>query len=250
MTQGEVRASVNLVDTKLVTKQHAFSGEQDGQERWRTGSFMMRAYRAAHVTKLYCILSVLLGDKTLDTGRTRPVRDGVTRWRWMVTCWETRAFFRVQRTLQAILVIKWNIPGADVTQLLTVWTDQVEDCKHQNSNKTLGECRCSWNPTTHDECDLMAAEYKQQLSVRCAAKEDSLQKTVGIKPTRRVRKVRRARKTRNDNGKAQQPRTLTTRIKEFATISKWLVILRRTARGGRRESHTMHATAIEAICTA
>ena len=103
----------------------------------------------------------------------------------MVTCWETRGFFRVQRTLQAILVFYWNIPGADVTQLLTVWTDQVEDCKHQNSNKTLGECRSSWNPTTHDECDLMAAEYKQQLSVRCAAKEDSLQNSVGIKPTRK-----------------------------------------------------------------
>ena len=97
MTQGEVGSSVSLVDTKLVTKQNAFSGQQDGQERGRTWSFMMRAYRLAHVTKLYCILSVLLGDKALDIGRTRPVRDGATRWRWMVTCWETRAFFRVRR---------------------------------------------------------------------------------------------------------------------------------------------------------
>ena len=156
MTQGERRSSVSLVDTKHVTRQNAFS---DGQERGRTWSFMMRAYRAAHVTKLYYILSVLLGDKALDTGsRTRPVRDGVTRWRWMVTCWETRAFFRVQRTLPAILVIKWNILGTDVTQLLTVWTDQVKDYKQQNSNKTSGKCRSSWNPTTHDEFDLMAAE--------------------------------------------------------------------------------------------
>ena len=137
MTQGQVRSSVSLVDTKLVTKQNAFSGEQDGQERWRTWSFMMRAYRAAHVTKLYYILSVLLGDKALDTGRTRPVRDGVTRWRWVVTCWEPTAFFRVQRTLQAILVMTWYISGTDVTQLLTVWTDQVKDYKHQNSNKHL-----------------------------------------------------------------------------------------------------------------
>ena len=158
MTQGEVRSSVSLVDTKLVTKQNAFSGEQDGQERGRTWSFMMRAYRAAHVTKLYNILSV--GGKALDTGKTRPVRDGVTRWRWMATCWETRAFFRVQRTLQAILVIKWNIPGTDVTQLQTVWTDQVKDYKQQNSNKTFGECRSSWNPRTHDECDLMATEIQ------------------------------------------------------------------------------------------
>ena len=102
MTQGQVRSSVSLVDTKLVTKQNAFSGEQDGQERWRTGSFMMKAYCAAHVTKLYCILIVLLSDTALDTGRTRTVRDGAKSWRWMVTCWEKRAFFRVQRTLQAI----------------------------------------------------------------------------------------------------------------------------------------------------
>ena len=159
MTQGQVRSSVSLVDTKLVTKQNAFSGEQDGQERWRTGSCMMRAYCAAHETKLYCILSVLLGDKALDTGRTRPVRDGV-KWRWMVTCWEPRAFFRVQRTLQAILVMTCYIPGTDVTQLLTVWTDQVKDYKQQNSNKTFGECRSGWNPRTHDECDLMAAEIQ------------------------------------------------------------------------------------------
>ena len=60
---------MSLVDSKLVTEQNAFSGEPDGQERWRTWSFMMRAYRAARVTKLYCILSVLLGDKALDTGK-------------------------------------------------------------------------------------------------------------------------------------------------------------------------------------
>ena len=53
MTQGQVRSSVSMVDTKLATKQNAFSGEQDGQERWRTWSFMMRAYRAAHVSKLH-----------------------------------------------------------------------------------------------------------------------------------------------------------------------------------------------------
>ena len=33
MTQGQVRSSVSLVDTKLVTKQSAFFGEQDGQEK-------------------------------------------------------------------------------------------------------------------------------------------------------------------------------------------------------------------------
>ena len=101
-----------------------------------------------------------MDDKALDTGRTCPVRDGVKRWRWMVTCWEPRAFFRVQRALQAILVMKWNIPGTDVTQLLTVWTDQVKDYEQQSSNKTFGGFRSSWNPRTHDECDLMAAEIQ------------------------------------------------------------------------------------------
>ena len=96
-----------------------------------------------------------MDDKALDTGRTCPVRDGVKRW-----CWEPRAFCRVQRTLQAILVMTWYIPGTDVTQLLTVWTDQVKDYKQQNSNITFGECRRSWNPRTHDECDLMAAEIQ------------------------------------------------------------------------------------------
>ena len=51
MTQGKVRSNVTLVDTKLVTKQNAFSGDQDGKERWTTWSFKMRAFCAAHVTK-------------------------------------------------------------------------------------------------------------------------------------------------------------------------------------------------------
>ena len=102
----------------------------------------------------------VVGDKALDTGRTRPVRDGVTRWRSMLTCWEPRAFFRVQRTLQAILETKCYIPGTDVTLLLTVRTDQVTDYEQQNSNKTSCECRSGWNPRTHDECDLMAAEIQ------------------------------------------------------------------------------------------
>ena len=53
MTQGEVRSSVSVVNTELVRKQNAFSGKQDRKERWRTWSFKMRAYCAAHVTQLY-----------------------------------------------------------------------------------------------------------------------------------------------------------------------------------------------------
>ena len=109
MTQGQVRSSVSLVDTKLVAKQNALSGEQDGKERWRTWSFKMRAYCAAHVKKLYYILNVLMDHEALDIGRTCPVRNGMKRWRWMLKCWEPRASFRVQRALQAILGMKWNI---------------------------------------------------------------------------------------------------------------------------------------------
>ena len=67
--------------------------------------------------------------------------------------------------------LKWNIPGTDVTQLLTVWTDQVKDYKQQKSNKTFGECRSSWNPRVHDECGLMAAEIQTVSVLSCERKE-------------------------------------------------------------------------------
>ena len=88
----------------------------------------------------------------------------------MATCWEPRASFRIQRTLQAILVMKCYIHSTDVTQLLTVRTDQVTDYEQQNSNKTFGECTSGWNPRTHDECDLMAAEIQAAL---CGLREQS-----------------------------------------------------------------------------
>ena len=120
MTQREVRSSGSLVDVKHVTKQNELSGKQDRMERWRTWSFKMRAYCAAQVTKLYYILSGLMDDKTLDTGRIGPVRNGVKRRRWMATYWELRASFRFQRALQAILVKERNIPGTVGAHLLTV----------------------------------------------------------------------------------------------------------------------------------
>ena len=114
-----------------------FVRKLDRQERWRTWSFKMRACCVAYVTTLCNMVNELMDDDALDTGRTCPVRDGVKRWRSMVTCWEPRAFFRCPKTLQAILVMKWNIPRKDVTQLVTVWIDQVKDCEQERSNKTL-----------------------------------------------------------------------------------------------------------------
>ena len=50
--QTEVRAGLSLVDTKLLTKPNVFSGEHDGEERWTTWSFKMRAYCAAMAPRL------------------------------------------------------------------------------------------------------------------------------------------------------------------------------------------------------
>ena len=77
--KGEVRSRGSLIDVKQVTKQNESSGKQNRMEQWRTRSFKMRAYCAAHVTKLYYILSGLTDDRTMDTGRTGPVRNGVKR---------------------------------------------------------------------------------------------------------------------------------------------------------------------------
>ena len=37
--------------------------------------------------------------------------------------------------LQAILFPKWDIPGSDVTQLLTAWEKQVQDYEQQSGDK-------------------------------------------------------------------------------------------------------------------
>ena len=165
MTQGRVRSRGSLVDVKHVTKQNELSRRQDRMEQWRTWSFKMRAYRAARVTKLYYILSGLMDDRTMDTGRTGPVRNGVKRWRWMVACWEPRAFCRAQRAQQAILVMEWNI-----TDTADSLADQVKDCEQQYSNKTFGGFSSSYDPRTHDECDLMAAEIQAAV---CGLREQS-----------------------------------------------------------------------------
>ena len=88
----------------------------------------------------------------------------------MVTCWEPGASLRVQRKLQAILVMTCYITDTNATQLLTVWADQVKDCEQQYSNKTFGGFRSSCDPRTHDECDLIAAEIQAAV---CGLREQS-----------------------------------------------------------------------------
>ena len=103
--------------------------------------------------------------------------------------------------------LKWNIPGTDVTQLLTVWTDQVKDYKQQKSNKTFGECRSSWNPRVHDECGLMAAEI-QTVSVSHvsgkrgqSAKDYWYQTNKGSEKGKKGKKVKNGQRTKDTDNK-------------------------------------------------
>ena len=99
-----MRATLSLVDTKLLTKPNVYSGEHDGNDRWTTWSSKMRAYcaamaprlgelmgsasqqeieirqdamtliDAAHSTNLHYILSLLTDGEALDIAQNSPVR--------------------------------------------------------------------------------------------------------------------------------------------------------------------------------
>ena len=56
-------------------------------------------------------------------------------WRRMVARWEPKVPSRFRGMLQAILFPKWDIPGSDVTQLLTAWEKQVQDYEQQSGDK-------------------------------------------------------------------------------------------------------------------
>ena len=163
--QTEVRAGLSLVDTKLLTKPNVYSGEHDGKERWATWSFKMKAYcaamaprpgelmgtastqdveirqdaitpsDAAHSTNWYYILSVLTDAEALDIVHNSPVSNGLEVWRRMVARWEPKVPSRFRGMLQAILFPKWDIPGSNVTQLLTAWEPQVQDDEKLSDDK-------------------------------------------------------------------------------------------------------------------
>ena len=68
--QAQVRSSMSLVDTKLLTKPNVYSGEHVGKERWSKWAFKMRAYSAAMALKL----GELMGrqaSKKWRSGKTR-----------------------------------------------------------------------------------------------------------------------------------------------------------------------------------
>ena len=75
----------------------------------------------AHITNLYCFLSLLTDGKALDIAQNSLVNNGMEVWRRMVTRGETKAPSRHRGLLQATLFPKWDIPGADARQLLKAW---------------------------------------------------------------------------------------------------------------------------------
>ena len=54
-------------------------------------------------------------------------------WRRMVTR-EPKVPSTFRGMLQAILFPKWDIPGADVTQLITAWEKQMQDHEQQSGD--------------------------------------------------------------------------------------------------------------------
>ena len=91
---------------------------------------------AAHSTNLYYILSLLLTDtEALDIVQNSLVSKGMEVWRRMVARWEPKVPSRFRGMRQAILFPKWDIPGSDVTQLVTAWENQVQDYEQQSGDK-------------------------------------------------------------------------------------------------------------------
>ena len=192
---------------------------------------------------------------------------------------------RFREVLQAVLFPKRNILGADVTQLLTAWEKQVQDCEQQSGDKISDAIKLGvvlhhlpdaslrehllLNSRAYDKYDLMAAEIRTVAMARTTwsgptptdlsiLAKDAVCHVCGKKghfardcwhqANKDVGKERRARKARKDKGKARNTRKPTTRRKEPATIAPRLAILRETT--GRRKSQTIQVPAVEVICTA
>ena len=86
-------------------------------------------------TNLHYILSLLTDAEAPDIVQNSPVSNGLEVWRRMVTRWEPTVPSRFRRMLQAIMFPTWDIPGSDVTQLLTAWEKQTQDCEQQSGDK-------------------------------------------------------------------------------------------------------------------
>ena len=164
--QTEVRVGLSLVDTKLLRKPNVHSGEHDGKERWATWSFKMKAYcatmaprlgelmgtastqdveigqdamtpsDAAHSTNLYYILSLLTDAEALDIVQKQLCEQW--GWRCGVEWWlagNRKYHPGYEECCKRSRFQKWDIPGSDVTQLLTAWEKQVQDYEQQSGDK-------------------------------------------------------------------------------------------------------------------
>ena len=103
-------------------------------------------------------------------------------WRRMVSRWEPNVPSRFRGMLQAILFPKWDIPGSDVTQLLTAWEKQVQDYEQQSGDKVSDAIKLGvvlhhlpdtslreqllLNSRVYDTFALMAAEVRAVVMAR------------------------------------------------------------------------------------
>ena len=91
------------------------------QQELEINQIAMTPNDTAHSTNLHYILSLF-------------VNNGREVWRRMVTRWEPKVPSRFRGMLQAILFPRWDIPGTDVTQLITAWENQKQDCEQQGGD--------------------------------------------------------------------------------------------------------------------
>ena len=146
--------------------------------------------------------------------------------------------------LQAILFPQWDIPGSDVTQLLTAWEKQVQDHKQQSGDKISGATKLGvvlhhlpdtsvrehllLNSRVYDTFALMAAEVRAVVMARTTwscptPMHPSILAKDAVCRSRRIVGIRTAtqgmgneRKARKAKGKAQNPRMVTPSRKVFA----------------------------------
>ena len=72
--------------------------------------------------------------EALDIVQNIPLNSGMEVWRRMVARWEPGVSSRFRGMLQSILFPRLDIPGADVTLLITSWEKQVQDNEQQSGH--------------------------------------------------------------------------------------------------------------------
>ena len=88
----------------------------------------------------------------------------------------------------------------------------MKDYKQQNSNKTFGECRSSWNSRTHDECDMMAAEIQAAAICQVCGENGQSAKDYGYQANKGSEKGKKGKKDKK--GQRKSPRTMDTHNKK------------------------------------